>query len=121
MIKLSLYDRNQKFKLSVLSNKFFLFAIVLKLLSGFFFASDYLTGLFYPFIDHFVNNGPSLTYESFYLLGKENSFPYPVLMLYITGFFKLFFSNDNILSFVDLSLIRIPILLADFAIFLVLA
>ena len=41
-------------------------------------------------------------------------------MLYITGFFKLFFSNDNILSFVDLALIRIPILLADFAVFLVL-
>ena len=120
MIKLSLYDRNQKFKLSILSNKLFLFAIALKLLSGIFFASDYLTGLFYPFIDHFVNNGPSLTYESFYLLGKENSFPYPVLMLYITGFFKLFFSNDNILSFVDLALIRIPILLADFAVFLVL-
>lgn len=120
MIKLALYDRNQKFKLSILRNKFFLIGVSLKLIAGFFFASDYLTGLFYPFIDHFVNNGSSLTYEKFFLTGKEDSFPYPVLMLYITGFFKLFFSNDNILSFVDLFLIRIPILLADFTILLVL-
>ena len=120
MIKLILYDRNQKFKFSILGNKFFLFIIVLKLSAGFLFASEYLTGLFYPFIDHFVDNGPSLTYESFYFLGKENSFPYPVVMLYVTGFFKFFFSNDNILSFVDLGLIRIPILLADLIIFLVL-
>ena len=89
-------------------------------MQGFFFASDFLTNLFYPFIDHFINNGPSSAYESFYFSGKENSFPYPVLMLYITGFFKFFFSNDNILSPGDLGLIRIPILLADFAILLVL-
>tara|TARA_B110001450_G_scaffold138776_1_gene130057 strand:- start:389 stop:2470 length:2082 start_codon:yes stop_codon:yes gene_type:complete len=120
MIKLALYDRNHKFKLSFLSNKFFLFAIVLKLIAGFLFASYYLTDLFYPFIDHFVNNGPSSAYESFYFLGKENSFPYPVLMLYIAGFFKFFFSNDNVLSFVDIGLIRVPILLADLTILLVL-
>jgi len=120
MIKEFFYERNQKFKFSILGNKFFLFAIVLKLSAGVLFASEYLTGLFYPFIDHFVNNGPSLTYENFYFLGKENSFPYPILMLYITGFFKFFFSNDNILSFVDLGLIRIPILVADLTILLVL-
>ena len=41
-------------------------------------------------------------------------------MLYITGFFKIFISADNALSFVDLGLIRIPILFADITIFLVL-
>ena len=120
MIKLALYDRNKKFKLSVFNYKLFWIFLFVKIIAGFFFASDYLTGLFYPFIDHFVNNGPSLSYESFYLSGKENSFPYPILMLYAAGFFKFFFSNDNILSFVDLFLIRIPILLADLAILLVL-
>ncbi|MDC3134023.1 hypothetical protein OA958_04215 [Bacteroidota bacterium] len=120
MIKNSFYDRNQQFKFSILSNKLFLSILIIKLIAGFFFASDFLTTLFYPFIDHFINNGPRSAYDSFYFSGKENSFPYPVLMLYIIGFFKFFFSNDNILSFMDLGLIRIPILLADFAIFLIL-
>lgn len=120
MIKQALYDRNQNFKFSILSNKLFLSLLFIKLLAGFFFASDFLTTLFYPFIDHFVNNGAKSAYESFYLTGKENSFPYPLLMLYITGFFKIFISADNGLSFVDLGLIRIPILFADITIFLVL-
>ena len=120
MIKKALYDRDKNFKFSILGNKLFLSILFIKLLAGFFFASEFLTNLFYPFIDHFINNGPRLAYESFYFSGKENSFPYPILMLYITGLFKFFFSNDNILSFVDLGLIRIPILLADLAILLVL-
>ena len=91
MIKQALYDRNQQFKFSILTNKLFLSFLIFKLLAGFFFASDFLTTLFYPFIDHFVNNGAKSAYESFYFNGKENSFPYPLLMLYITGFFKFFF------------------------------
>ena len=91
MIKNSLYDRNQQFKFPILTNKLFLSILIIKLTAGFFFASDFLTTLFYPFIDHFVNNGPSSAYDSFYFSGKENSFPYPILMLYIIGFFKFFF------------------------------
>ena len=56
MIKQALYDRNQQFKFSILTNKLFLSFLIFKLLAGFFFASDFLTTLFYPFIDHFVNN-----------------------------------------------------------------
>lgn len=115
-----LYDRNKNFKISIFNNRLFWIILFVKIIAGFLFASEFLTNLFYPFIDHFINNGPRLAYESFYISGKENSFPYPVLMLYITGLFKFFFSNDNILSFVDLGLIRIPILLADLAILLVL-
>lgn len=115
-----LYDRNKNFKISIFNNRLFWIIVFVKIITGFLFASEFLTNLFYPFIDHFINNGPSSAYESFYLLGKENSFPYPILMLYIIGFFKFFFSNDNLLSFVDLGLIRIPVLLADFAIFLIL-
>lgn len=120
MTKMFFYDRNQKFKLSVLTNKLFLAVLFAKLIAGFLFASEYLTTLFYPFIDYFVNNSATLAYDSFYFSGKGNSFPYPVLMLYITGFFKLFFSNNNILSFIDLGLIRAPILLADITILIVL-
>ena len=106
-----LYDRNKNFKISIFNNRLFWIILFVKIIAGFLFASEFLTNLFYPFIDHFINNGPRLAYESFYFSGKENSFPYPVLMLYITGLFKFFFSNDNILSFVDLGLIRIPILI----------
>ena len=114
------HDRNKKIIRFLYLRLLFWIIIFVKIIAGFLFASEFLTNLFYPFIDHFINYGPSSTYESFYFSGKENSFPYPVLMLYITGFFKFFFSNDNILSSWDLGLIRIPILLADFAILLVL-
>ena len=105
-----LYDRNKNYKISIFKNWLFWIIIFVKIIAGFLFASEFLTNLFYPFINHFINNGPSSAYKSFYLLGKENSFPYPILMLYIIGFFKFFFSNDNLLSFVDLGLLRIPII-----------
>tara|TARA_X000000950_G_C13921158_1_gene663461 strand:+ start:18333 stop:20408 length:2076 start_codon:yes stop_codon:yes gene_type:complete len=116
-----LYDRNKKFKLSILKYKAFWIILFMKVLAGFLFASEFLTDLFYPFIDYYINSNAISTYREFYETGRGNSFPYPVLMLYITSFFKLFFSNNGVLNYMDLGLIRIPIVLADIAILLVLS
>lgn len=116
-----LYDRNNIFKLSVLKSNFFWYVLVFKLIAACLFASDYLTDLFYPFIDFFINNNLTSTYTYFYETGQTNSFPYPVLMLYLTSFFKIIFSNDSALSFVDILIIRIPVLIADVSILLVLS
>lgn len=116
-----LYDRNNDFKLSIFKIKLFWIAIVLKLAAGVFFASPFLKNLFYPFIDFFVNSDGISTYKEFYSSGKSNSFPYPVIMLYVVSSCKLFFSNNGILSFLDIALIRIPILLADLSILVVLS
>lgn len=116
-----LYDRNKKFKFSILKSKFFWCVLTLKIIASCLFASDYLTDLFYPFISFFVNNDLNATYTFFNETGQTNSFPYPVLMLYLTSFFKVIFSNDDVLSFIDILIIRIPVLIADISILLVLS
>lgn len=116
-----LYDRNNNFKLSIFNYRIFWIILFAKIVSGGLFASEYLTNLFYPFIDYFVNSNSLSTYNEFYETGRGNSFPYPVFMLYVVSFFKLFFSNNDVLSFVDLELIRIPILFADLIILIVLS
>ena len=115
------YGKNSDFKLSILKSKTLWIVLIIKLIACCLFASDYLTDLFYPFIDFFTNNDVNSTYSYFYNKGFSNSFPYPVLMLYITGCLKQLFSNDNILSFVDILLIRVPVLIADFSILLILS
>lgn len=116
-----LYDRNKKFKLSIFNNRLFWIFLFIKIIAGFLFGSGFLTNLFYPFIDYFINSNSVSTYSEFYESGRGNSFPYPVLMLYITSFFKLFFSNNGVLNYLDLGLIRLPIVLADLAILTVLS
>ncbi len=115
------YDRNNRFKLSIIKSKLFWGILVLKIITASLFASSYLTDLFYPFVEFYINNDINSTYTFFYYSGKSNSFPYPVLMLYILSFLKAFFSNDAILSFVDILILRIPILLADISILLILS
>ena len=115
------YGKNSDFKLSILKSKTLWFILIIKIAACCLFASDYLTDLFYPFIDFFANNDVNSTYSHFYSNGFSNSFPYPVLMLYITGCLKQLFSNDNLLSFVDILLIRVPVLIADFSILLILS
>lgn len=115
------YDRNNEFKFSILKSKTFWYVLFFKVVASSFFASEYLTDLFYPFINFFVNNNINATYTYFNETGQADSFPYPVLMLYLTSFFKVLFSNDDILSFVDILIIRIPVLIADVFILLVLS
>ena len=62
---------------------YFYFGLFLKILLGSFLASHFLTELFIPFINYFVESGFSDPYSFFYEKNSANTFPYPALMLYI--------------------------------------
>ncbi|MDD9897472.1 MAG: zeta toxin family protein [Candidatus Melainabacteria bacterium] len=84
-------------------------------------ASNFLSELFLPFVDHFTENLGQNPYQHFYQQGKLDIFPYPALMLWILALPKIIFAPlaDISINF-ELLLMRIPILLADMAILLVL-
>lgn len=118
-------DKFGNIKLSGLNSPFFIIGLTIKLLLSFSFASDYIYKLFVPFVDFFVTNNFANPYEHFYNSGISNAFPYPALMLWLLATSKLIFSwinygadiwTDNI----DLLIYRIPILIADFCILIIL-
>ena len=97
--------------------------LIFKLIIGTFFASYFLSNLFIPFVSYFVSSFQN-PYSEFYLNNATESFPYPALMLYILAL-PVFVAE----IFVDLSslpqqfsffLFRLPLLLADIGIFLIL-
>jgi uridine kinase len=104
-----------------LSNKqLFFIGLGLKVIAAFFFASDYLLQLFLPFISFFVESGFSNPYSHFVSLNQTSLFPYPALMLYILGTVKwvLGFLPNSV--HVDIFSLRVPILIADISIFMIL-
>ena len=104
-------------------DRLFAAGFILKLLFSFFFASQYLTELFTPFIKTAVETDYWNVYQIFFYV-KSNAFPYPPVMLYILsvpGLVISFFHKSGVsVSVLDIFLIRIPLLLADIAILLVL-
>jgi len=114
------YYRNKLYEL--INSKLFWFGLVLKSVLSFLFASDFLTKLFIPFVSYFVSSGLKNPYAYFYNQGIINIFPYPSLMLYILSIPRVFgfFLNWNSISFFHIFLFKIPFLLADFIVLIVL-
>lgn len=99
----------------------FMLTFGLKVLAGSLFASTYLTSFFIPFTDYFISSGFSDPYKYFHEINSTTPFPYPALMLYIMTLPKLLFgwiAPESV--FLSLFLSRIPVLIADFSIFLIL-
>lgn len=115
------------FKAELISERvypLFLAGLVLKLILGSLFASSYMTELFAPFVNFFVDN---LTLNPYFHFIPNQSvlepFPYPAMMLYIMAIPRLLFGwldFDPNIGFFDLFIYRLPLLLADLAIFAVL-
>lgn len=108
----------------VVSSPLFYLPLVLKCVAAFLFASYFATDLFLPFIKYFVFTGQN-PYSHFLEIGVANAFPYPALMLWIlSSFYAVFglFTNTTLLSIshADLFLLRIPLLVADVGILLIL-
>lgn len=61
----------------------FLCGLALKLAASFFFASEYLTELFVPFLNWFTVSGFQNPWEHFHELGMNRMFPYPTVMLWV--------------------------------------
>ena len=98
----------------------FFVVLFLKIGLGSIFASKVLTDLFIPFLDYFAETF-SNPYDKFLNIGPKDHFPYPTLMLYIMSLPKLLFGWIAPESpFFKLFLYRLPLLMADIAIFLIL-
>lgn len=111
----SLKDKKGVFKLEILKNQVFWFGLALKIALSFLFAGKFLKEAFIPFVTYFFQSGFSNPYEFFYSAGAAEAFPYPPFMLYFLGFLGGFASN------LSPFFIRIPLLLADIGILLVLS
>src|SRR3989344_9259586 len=100
--------------------RLFWFLIILKLISGTFFASEYVTKGFIPFIRYFLETGLN-PYDYFRL---HVVFPYPSGMLYVFSFpitlAQSIFLDIFSLKHTMLLLMRLPILLADITIYITL-
>lgn len=113
--RFSLIDKKGVFKLEILSNKVFWFGLVVKTFLSFLFAGKYLKEAFIPFVTYFFESGFRNPYEFFFSAGAGDAFPYPPFMLYVLGFLGGFASN------LSPFFIRLPMLLADIGILLILS
>lgn len=113
MIK-GLFTKQGEFKLDFLKSKLFLIGLFVKIICSFLFAGENLRSKFIPFVNYFTSSGFQNPYQHFQNAGITDAFPYPPLMLYILSFFGNGFFNPQLLFF------RIPLLICDIAILIVL-
>ncbi len=108
----------------ILQDRWFQVGLVIKLLLAVFFASEFLTELFAPFIKSAVSEGFWDVYSRTYT-SVPNAFPYPPIMLYVLALprfiISLFVGTDNnAIHLIDLFVTRIPLLIADISLLAVL-
>lgn len=107
----------------LLRNRSFQAGLFLKLVLGFLFASTYLSDLFIPFLQRSVNDGLADIYTNYYTVNPI-AFPYPPLMLYILSapvwVESVLFGISNSISFNDLLFVKLPLLLSDIIILIIL-
>lgn len=101
-------------------SRLFWFGVCLKVILGSMFASHYLTELFVPFINHFCKNPHLNPYEYFYSIASQNSFPYPAFMLYVMSLPRFIFTWGNSVGLSTLWVYRVPLILFDVLILVVL-
>lgn len=123
--KYFLQDKYGNSKIQGLKSPLFWFGLGIKLVLSAFFASHYLRDLFTPFVNYFVESGFQNPYEQFNQGGVEEHFPYPSIMLFILSIPRTLFSfllSPEIYnaSALHIFLMRLPLLLFDFIILVVL-
>jgi len=114
---------NNKLK-EVFNSNIFWIGLFIKVILAFTLASNFLTDLFIPFTDYYISSGFSNPYEHFIKIDQANAFPYPALMLYIVSIPRIIFgifTDWSIISSSTIFLARLPILLADFLILVLLS
>lgn len=107
-----------------LHSPLFFFALGLKVLCAALFGSDFLTQLFFPFLTAF-HNGYLNPYQWAMEAGIPNAFPYPALALYLMALppkvFLFFQTLPSEAQWYTLLIYRLPLLLADYGLFRLLA
>ena len=120
-----LFDKQGRSKVPLAKSRLFWAGLLLKLALSICFASTFLRDLFAPFANYFIESGFQDPYNYFIQNGKGIEFPYPPLMLWLFSVprmlvWPLFPGSMDAFSAVDSLVYRIPLLLADITILLVL-
>lgn len=109
--------------LSISEKQIFFIGLSLKIILGSFFASYFLSSFFIPFVDYFINNLNN-PYTFFFENGSEEFFPYPALMLFVLSlpayFVNIFINLNELPIQISYLIYRLPLLLADIGILLIL-
>lgn len=106
----------------IVKSRLFWLGMVIKIFFAAFFASKFLTDLFLPFVDFYVDTSFSNPYEHFALEGKSAAFPYPTLMLWILAIpYFLYISFGKLSVFLAIFSLKIALLIADLIILLILS
>ena len=104
-------------------SRLFLSVLAAKIIFCSLFASNYMVDGTIPFINYFISSGFQNPYDHFLKIDEIKAFPYSLAMLIIesgpTYIFYAFMYNTKV-SFISLLLARVPLLLADLAIFYIL-
>lgn len=111
---------------AIFRSKLFWSILALKIVMGALLASYYMRDLFVPFLNYFVESGFSNPWKYFAALGRGNSFPYSPVMLYILAIPRLLFtwllpSGIDTVTWEHLLVMRIPLLICDVVITVILA
>ncbi len=117
-------DKQGRSKIPLAKSRLFWAGLAIKIAIATCFASSYMRDLFAPFASHYLNNF-SDPYTYFMEHGKGIEFPYPPLMLWLFSLPRLIFSplfpiHENVFTIADSILYRVPLLIADFIILVVL-
>lgn len=120
-----LYDKAGKIKIQGLNSPLFLVGLLVKIICAALFASNYLTDLFAPFVNYYVESFFQNPYDFFVKNNQPDAFPYPPVMLWILSIPRIilspFFTGDyNQVSHLSIFVYRIPVLLADIGILIIL-
>jgi uridine kinase len=110
---------------ALFASRLFWAALAVKLAVGSLAASYYLRDLFIPFLNDFVSSGFADPWEHFAALGRLTSFPYPPVMLWVMALPRFVFGfllapGMDTVTAGHLLTARLPLLLADLSIALVL-
>ncbi|MDC6350601.1 hypothetical protein PP178_03480 [Zeaxanthinibacter sp. PT1] len=108
-------DKEGKFKLSILQHPLYAWGLLFKIVLSFLFAGRLMSNAFIPFVTYFLSSGLQDPYTYFFEQGITDAFPYPPLMLYVLS------ALGGGLAALSPFFIRIPLLLADTLVLLILS
>lgn len=102
---------------NIFLSPWFIFGLCLKVLLSWYFASDYMSRLFTPFVNWFVLSGFKNPWE-FFLTVNRSAFPYPPVMLTLMAvpralFSPLLSSDWQTVTNLHLLVMRLPLLAFD--------
>jgi Gpi18-like mannosyltransferase len=118
-------DKQGRSKIPLAKSRLFWAGVIIKVIISIGFASTYMSELFAPFSNYFIGSGFDDPYNYFVANGKGNAFPYPPLMLWLFSLprailWPLLPGSAETFTVWDSLLYRIPLMIADFAILIVL-